>query len=86
LLWLRLDETASGLACSVEERQRNSRIYLYDRFRIGTQMKAHYLGEDTPELRARLASATKSKAEAADRKKVHDTAGKNFACEAPDHH
>jgi hypothetical protein len=74
------------LVGSVEERQCNSWIYLYDRFRIGAQMKAHYLSEDTPELRARLASATKSKAEAADQKKVHDTAGKNFACEAPDHY
>jgi|TARA_R100000935_G_scaffold35683_1_gene56453 hypothetical protein len=69
LLRLHLDETASGLVGSVEERRRNGRTYLYDRFRIGTQMKAHYLGEDTPELRARLASATKLKAEAADRKK-----------------
>lgn len=32
-------------------------------------MKAHYLGEDTPELRAWLAFATTLKAEAADRKK-----------------
>jgi len=69
LLRLHLDETASGLVGSVEERRRNGRKYLYDRFRIGNQMKAHYLGEDTPELRARLASAAKLKAESADRKK-----------------
>lgn len=66
LLRLHLDEQASNLIGTVEERQRNGRTYLYERFRIGTEMKSRYLGEDKPELRARLerAEALKSDAEA----------------------
>lgn len=67
LLRLHLDETASELIGSVEERSRNGRVYLYDKFRIGTEMKSRYLGEGTPELRARLARATDLKAGAEDR-------------------
>lgn len=62
LLRLHLDEAASDLLGSIEERQRNGRSYLYDRFRIGTEMKSRYLGEGTPELRARLAKAVELKA------------------------
>lgn len=57
LLRLHLDEAASELIGSVEARHRNGRIYLYDKFRIGTEMKSRYLGEGTPELQARLAKA-----------------------------
>lgn len=67
LLRLHLDERASGLIGSVEERHRAGRVYLYDRFRIGTEMKSRYLGEGTPELRARLAQAQALKADAAAR-------------------
>jgi len=63
LLRLHLDETASELIGSVEERVRNGRHYLYDKFRIGTEMKSRYLGEGTPDLRARLARAATLKAE-----------------------
>ena len=69
LLRLHLDETASGLVGSIEERHRNGRVYLYDRFRIGTEMKSRYLGEGTPELRARLAHAATLKADADARRK-----------------
>lgn len=65
---MHLDEAASEVVGSVEERQRNGRIYLYDRFRIGTQMKSRYLGEDSPELRDRLARVAALKAEANERK------------------
>lgn len=57
LLRLHQDEAASELIGSVEERHRNGRVYLYDKFRIGTEMKSRYLGEGTSELRARLAQA-----------------------------
>ena len=63
LLRLHLDETASDLLGSVEERLRGGRSYLYDKFRLGTAMKSRYLGEGTPELRARLARAATLKAE-----------------------
>ncbi|MCB1347120.1 MAG: hypothetical protein KDK11_00165 [Maritimibacter sp.] len=69
LLRLHLDEAASGLVGTVEERRRNGRTYLYERFRIGTEMQSRYLGEDTPELRARLDRAEALKADAEARRK-----------------
>ena len=69
LLRLNLDEAASDFIGSIEERHRNGRTYLYDRFRIGTEMKSRYLGEGRPELRARLARAAELKADAAERRK-----------------
>ena len=69
LLRLHLDERASSLVGTIEERQRNGRTYLYERFRIGTQMMSRYLGEDEPELRARLERAEALKAEAETRRK-----------------
>lgn len=61
LLRLHLDEVVSGVVGSIEERVRGGRTYLYDKFRIGTAMKSRYLGEGTPELRARVARATELK-------------------------
>jgi len=69
LLRMHLDEAASEFVGSIEERKRNGRSYLYDRFRIGTEMKSRYLGEDSPDLRDRLARAVNLKAEAQERKK-----------------
>jgi hypothetical protein len=68
LLRLHLDDTASELIGSVEERVRGGRVYLYDKFRIGISMKSRYLGEGTPELRARLARAAELKADAVGRR------------------
>ena len=68
LLRFHLDQTASELIGSIEERVRNGRHYLYDKFRIGTAMKSRYLGEGTPELRARLARAVELKTQAEGRK------------------
>lgn len=70
LLRLHLDETASELVGSLEERHRNGRTYLYDRYRLGTEMKSRYLGEDSPDLRARLERAQALKAEAAERRRT----------------
>ena len=69
LLRMHLDEAASEIIGSIEERRRNGRTYLYDRFRIGTEMKSRYLGEDSPDLRDRLARAADLKAEAQERRK-----------------
>lgn len=70
LLRLHLDETASALIGSIEERARGDRVYLYDKFRLGTGMKSRYLGEATPELRARLAQAAELKAAGEERRKA----------------
>lgn len=64
LLRLHLDEAASSLTGSIEERRRNGRTYLYERFRIGSEMISRYLGEDRPDLRQRLERAGALKAEA----------------------
>ncbi len=68
LLRLHLEAQASDVIGSVEERHRNGRSYLYDKFRIGTEMKSRYLGEGTPELRARLARSAELKGNADDRR------------------
>lgn len=70
LLRLHLDEFASELIGSIEERSRNGRVYLYDKFRIGTEIKSRYLGEGTPELRARLSRTVELKAEGEERRKT----------------
>ncbi|WP_172330430.1 GSU2403 family nucleotidyltransferase fold protein [Mangrovicoccus sp. HB161399] len=69
LLRLHLDEAASGHVGSLEARHRNGRTYLYDKFRIGTEMKSRYLGEDTPELRQRLSAAEGLRAQAEERRR-----------------
>lgn len=64
-----LEEDASAFRGTVEVRERNGRHYLYERYRIGTDMKARYVGEATPELMERVAraealrEATKARAE-----------------------
>ena len=68
LLRLHLDERASAMIGTIEERHRNGRTYLYERFRIGSEMKSRYLGEDKPHLRERLSRLTELKAEADVRK------------------
>ncbi len=70
LLRLHKDEAASVLIGSVEERHRNGRVYLYDKFRIGTQMKSRYLGEGSDELQARLAKAADLKAAGEERRET----------------
>lgn len=69
LLRLHLDERASRLIGTIEERKRNGRTYLYEKFRIGTEMVSRYLGEDKPELRARLDRAEALKSESENRQK-----------------
>ena len=68
LLRLHLDERAASLIGTIEARQRNGRTYLYERFRLGTEMMSRYLGEDKPALRARLERAAALKADAAARR------------------
>ena len=70
LLRLHFDEQASELVGSVEERRRNGRTYLYERFRIGSEMKSRYLGEDKPDLRDRLERAQALKSESQARRKA----------------
>jgi hypothetical protein len=54
LLSLLLDDAATDLRGAPTLRARGDRHYWYDRYRVGTEMKERYLGEDTPELRSRV--------------------------------
>ncbi len=69
LLRLHLDEAASALIGTIEERHRNGRTYLYDRFRLGTTMISRYIGESTPELQQRLKHAQELRSKADERRK-----------------
>ena len=64
LLRLHLDEQASDIIGTVEIRERNGRVYLYDKFRLGTAMRSRYLGEGTPDLFARIERSAAIKADA----------------------
>jgi hypothetical protein len=54
LVSLLLDESVSDIRGKPTPRQRDGRTYWYDRYRIGTETKEHYLGEDTAALRSRI--------------------------------
>ncbi len=55
LVSLLLDEATSDIRGAPTPRQRNGRTYWYDRYRIGSDTRERYLGEETPELLDRLA-------------------------------
>lgn len=67
LVRMLLDDTVAGLRGKPVAKRAQNRTYWYDRFRNGTTIVERYLGEDTPELRARLdrAAALKARSEAA---------------------
>ncbi|WP_299842356.1 GSU2403 family nucleotidyltransferase fold protein [uncultured Paracoccus sp.] len=50
------DEAVSALRGTPTRVERNGRAYWYDSFRVGTDVRKHYIGEDSPELGARLAA------------------------------
>lgn len=54
LVSLLLDDTVSDIRGTPTRRERGERAYWYDRYRIGTDTKERYLGEDTEQLRTRI--------------------------------
>lgn len=70
LLRLHKETAASELMGKVERKERNGRVYLYDRYRIGDKVRSRYIGEATPETEARLARAEALRAEADSRQKA----------------
>jgi hypothetical protein len=54
LLDLLLDEEVAAVRGKPTLRQRGSHAYWYDRYRVGGDIKERYLGEDGPEMRARI--------------------------------
>ena len=48
------DETVSDIRGTPTRVERGARTYWYDTYRIGSEVRKSYIGEDTPELRERL--------------------------------
>ena len=61
------DEAVSSLRGTPTKVQRGGRTYWYDSYRVGTDVRKTYIGEDSPELAARLAARAVSQTEAAER-------------------
>ena len=69
LAWLK-DEAVAELRGTPTRVERNGRVYWYDSFRVGSDVRKTYIGEDSDEIRARLArhaelSAGRAEAQAA---------------------
>jgi hypothetical protein len=54
LVSLLLDDAVAEIRGTPTERERGGRIYWYDRYRIGDDVRERYLGEDSEALRARF--------------------------------
>jgi hypothetical protein len=54
LLWSLQDDAASEIRGSPTRVERNGKIYWYDTYRIGSDVKKRYIGEDSEELRVRI--------------------------------
>lgn len=63
------EEAVSDLRGTSTRVERNGRAYWYDTYRIGSDVKKTYIGEDTPELRDRMARAAEIKEEREERLK-----------------
>lgn len=63
---LLMDDAASDIIGTPQKLMRNGKGYWYDRHRVGSAVKNRYLGEDSPDMAARMARhaelATQSKA------------------------
>jgi len=69
LVSLLLDDVVSDIQGTPTRRERGEHAYWYDRYRLGTDIKERYLGEDNEALRARIEQYEKLKAQQADRRK-----------------
>jgi hypothetical protein len=63
------DEAVSQLRGNPVRSERNGRAYWYDTYRVGTSVCKTYIGEDSEELRARLARAAEIRERAQQRQK-----------------
>lgn len=69
LVSLLLDDAVTELRGAPTPRQRNGKTYWYDRYRIGAETHEKYLGEETPELLARLEKFESLKEQRANRRR-----------------
>lgn len=64
------DEAAGDLRGTPTRVVRNGRTYWYDSFRVGSEVRKRYIGEDSPELAARIARHREARAPAEDRRRA----------------
>ncbi|MDB6178665.1 GSU2403 family nucleotidyltransferase fold protein [Paracoccus sp. Z330] len=64
------DERISELRGTPTRVERNGRVYWYDSFRIGNQVRKHYIGEDTPDLASRIARHREAREPAEQRRRA----------------
>ncbi|NOD97994.1 hypothetical protein GS610_12325 [Ruegeria sp. HKCCD6228] len=63
------DDAVSDIRGTPTRVERNNRTYWYDTYRVGSDVKKHYLGEDREELRGRLEQHKTLKAQQEDRRR-----------------
>ena len=63
------DEAVSDIRGTPTRVERNGRVYWYDSYRIGSDVRKAYIGEDCEELRARLERLAHLKADREDRRR-----------------
>lgn len=63
------DEAISDIRGTPTRVERNGRVYWYDSYRIGSDVRKAYIGEDSDELRARLERLANLKADREDRRR-----------------
>jgi len=64
-----LDEAVSDIRGTPTRVDRNGKIYWYDSYRIGSDVRKTYIGEDSPELRNRLDRLKSLRSETDERRK-----------------
>ncbi len=62
------DEAVAEFRGAPTRVERQGRIYWYDTYRVGADVRKRYVGEDTPDLRRRIDHVAELKAQAADRR------------------
>lgn len=63
------DEAAAEFRGAPTRVERRGRAYWYDTYRVGSDVRKRYIGEDSPELQDRIDRLSDLKAEAADRRR-----------------
>lgn len=63
------EEAVSDLRGTPTKVERNGRAYWYDTYRVGSDVKKTYIGEDSPDLRDRMARAADRSEEREERRK-----------------
>lgn len=64
-----LDEAVSNIRGTPTRVERNGKIYWYDSYRVGSDVRKTYIGEDSPELNERLNKVKALRSEGEDRRK-----------------